>query len=682
MVKLLLAALILMGNAAYHPWMKDFYTARFLQVMATQCFSEVMVKLLLGAIIFLDNAAFHPWMKDFYTARFLQVMATQCFSEVMVKLLLAAATGRDNAAFHPWMKDCHTARFLQEGFTQCFSEVMVKLLLAALILMGNAAYHPWMKDFYTARFLQVMATQCFSEVMVKLLLGAIFFWTMQHSTLGWRTFIQPGFCRWWPHSASQKWWSSCCLGRYFFGQCSIPPLDEGLSYSQVSAGDGHTLLLRSDGQAVAWGDIFLDNAAFHPWMKDFYTARFLQVMATQCFSEVMVKLLLGAIFFWTMQHSTLGWRTFIQPGFCRWWPHSASQKWWSSCCLGRYFLDNAAFHPWMKDFHTARFLQVMATQCFSEVMVKLLLGAIFFWTMQHSTLGWRTFIQPGFCRWWPHSASQKWWSSCCLGRYFFGQCSIPPLDEGLSYSQVSAGDRNTVLLRSDGQAVAWGDIFLDNAAFHPWMKDFHTARFLQVMATQCFSEVMVKLLLGAIFFGTMQHSTLGWRTFIQPGFCRWWPHSASQKWWSSCCLGRYFFGQCSIPPLDEGLSYSQVSAGDRNTVLLRSDGQAVACGSNPDGRCSIPSLSSWRDWLPLSFIFPSYRYICDSPLGLGAIGCRLAPHLRAIAILVIPQPLLCWGKTVWCKWIFTLRVMEALFWLALDWMGWRCYDWKHKNLTE
>ena len=91
-----------------------------------------------------------------------------------------------------------------------------------------------------------------------------------------------------------------------FWTMQIPPLDEGLSYSQVSAGDGHTVLLRSDGQAVAWGDIFLDNAAFHPWMKDFHTARFLQVMATQCFSEVMVKLLLGAVFFWTMQHSTLG----------------------------------------------------------------------------------------------------------------------------------------------------------------------------------------------------------------------------------------------------------------------------------------------------------------------------------------------------------------------------------------
>ena len=40
------------------------------------------------------------------------------------------------------------------------------------------------------------------------------------------------------------------------------------------------------------------------------------------------------------------------------------------------------------------------------------------------------------------------------------------------------------------------------------------------------------------------------------------------------------------------------------------------------------------------------------------------------------------GKTVWCRWIFSLRVMQVLYWPALDWMGWRCYDWTHKNLTE
>ena len=91
---------------------------------------------------------------------------------------------------------------------------------------------------------------------------------------------------------------------------------------------------------------------------------------------------------------------------------------------------------------------------------------------------------------------------------YHGQCSIPPLEEGISYSQVSAGVSHTLLLRSDGQAVA---------------------------------------------------------------------------------CGARANGQCSIPPLDEGLSYCQVSAGNGHTVLLRSDGQAVACGVRHE-RYSIPPL--------------------------------------------------------------------------------------------
>ena len=59
-------------------------------------------------------------------------------------------------------------------------------------------------------------------------------------------------------------------------------------------------------------------------------------------------------------------------------------------------------------------------------------------------------------------------------------------------------------------------------------------------------------------------------------------------------------GQCNIPPLDEGISYSQVSAGNCHTVLLRSDGQAVACGLNSDGRCSIPPLDEGLSYIQVS----------------------------------------------------------------------------------
>jgi alpha-tubulin suppressor-like RCC1 family protein len=84
----------------------------------------------------------------------------------------------------------------------------------------------------------------------------------------------------------------------------------------------------------------------------------------------------------------------------------------------------------------------------------------------------------------------------------YGQCDIPPLTAGMSYTQVSAGYLHTVLLRSDGAAVA---------------------------------------------------------------------------------CGRNANGKCDIPPLDAGVSYTQVSAGCEHTALLRSDGTAVACGENAAG---------------------------------------------------------------------------------------------------
>jgi alpha-tubulin suppressor-like RCC1 family protein len=99
------------------------------------------------------------------------------------------------------------------------------------------------------------------------------------------------------------------------------------------------------------------------------------------------------------------------------------------------------------------------------------------------------------------------------------QCNIPPLDVAMSYIQVAAGGYHTVLLRCDGRAVACG-------------KNTH--------------------------------------------------------------------GQCHIPPLDEGTWYTQVSAGNDHTVLLRSDGCAVACGLNVDGQCNIPPLDEGMSYIQVS----------------------------------------------------------------------------------
>eukprot|EP00435_Cladocopium_sp_Y103_P068572 s344_g31.t1 len=100
-------------------------------------------------------------------------------------------------------------------------------------------------------------------------------------------------------------------------------------------------------------------------------------------------------------------------------------------------------------------------------------------------------------------------TAVALGDHPDAECSIPPLEGSAFYVQVSAGFYHTVLLRSDGTAVA---------------------------------------------------------------------------------CGKNSQGQCNIPPLDAGMSYTQVSAGESHTVLLRNDGTVVTCGGNGYGESRIPLL--------------------------------------------------------------------------------------------
>eukprot|EP00434_Breviolum_minutum_P045033 symbB.v1.2.040291.t2/scaffold7126.1/size13177/1 len=64
--------------------------------------------------------------------------------------------------------------------------------------------------------------------------------------------------------------------------------------------------------------------------------------------------------------------------------------------------------------------------------------------------------------------------------------------------------------------------------------------------------------------------------------------------------GCNIYRQCLIPDLANGMTYAQVSAGGNHTVLLRSDGQAVVCRLSQAGRCRIPPLD------------PSHHYVCST----------------------------------------------------------------------
>ena len=131
-----------------------------------------------------------------------------------------------------------------------------------------------------------------------------------------------------------------------------------------------------------------------------------------------------------------------------------------------------------------------------------------------------------------------------------GQCEIPPLEEGMSYTQVSAGRFHTVLLRSDGNAVACGDSSHDEFFIPP------------------LEEGIAYIQVSAGFSHTVLLRSDG----------------------NAVTCGYNDRGQCNIPPLEEGMSYTQVLAGGARTVLLRSDGTAVACGLNDCGQCNILPL--------------------------------------------------------------------------------------------
>ena len=54
--------------------------------------------------------------------------------------------------------------------------------------------------------------------------------------------------------------------------------------------------------------------------------------------------------------------------------------------------------------------------------------------------------------------------------------------------------------------------------------------------------------------------------------------------------------QCNVPALRDGLTYAQVSVDIWHTVLLLSNGDAVACGADAFGQRNIPPLDAGRTY--------------------------------------------------------------------------------------
>ena len=48
--------------------------------------------------------------------------------------------------------------------------------------------------------------------------------------------------------------------------------------------------------------------------------------------------------------------------------------------------------------------------------------------------------------------------------------------------------------------------------------------------------------------------------------------------------------QCDLPALEKGVTYTHIATGGGHAMLLRSNGEAVACGNNIHSQCMLPAL--------------------------------------------------------------------------------------------
>ena len=201
-----------------------------------------------------------------------------------------------------------------------------------------------------------------------------------------------------------------------------------------------------------------------------------------------------------------------------------------------------------------------------------------------------------------------------------GQCDIPPLEEGVRHIQLSAGYEHTVLLRSDGCPVACGCNSCGQCNIPPLDEGLtctqvsagggHTVLLRSdgcPVACGCNScgQCNIPLLDEGLTYIQVS-AGLGHTVLLRSDGCA---IACGQD-------GHWSLGQCNIPPLDEGLTYVQVSAGV-HTVLLRSDGCAVACGCNSSGQCDIPHLDEGLTYIQVS---AGYRHT----VLLRSDGCAVA----------------------------------------------------------
>ena len=192
-------------------------------------------------------------------------------------------------------------------------------------------------------------------------------------------------------------------------------------------------------------------------------------------------------------------------------------------------------------------------------------------------------------------------SAVGTGANTVGQIHLPKPPEGVDFVKASAGEWHTILLMSNGGAIACGTDLthegFDSTADLQTCDPVKGIKYIQVSAGKNHSALLRDD--GTVFcFGYDGHCRCsGVPNLVDPGVTFTQVSAGGghtvllTSTGAAVACGANAYGQCNIPELPEGMRYIDCSAGLHHTVLLRCDGHAVAFGLRQSGQCRIPMLT-------------------------------------------------------------------------------------------
>ena len=253
-----------------------------------------------------------------------------------------------------------------------------------------------------------------------------------------------------------------------------------------------------------------------------------------------------------------------------------------------------------------------------------------------------------------------------FGRNNEQQCNIPTLKGGLKYIQAAAGSNHTVLLRSDGTVVFCGKHRINNKSPHEgylqcWPASFAYTR----VAAGGRRTVLLRSDGECVVFDNVVQGRMMY------------PNRDYEEWPYEY-LNRAPLCEQLSPATDGSSKFTEVATGGQHTILLTSAGKAWAYGSNSLLQCNFPLLSGDIKYVPnlipelvltaswdttsmhfttmgstlvtSIFVTPDTSFLdvyCQLMREIGGMHCRVKvvlPNDKELSLLVSEKPLGCVGE--------------------------------------